>query len=114
MRAAERGDAVELKALLAHPGCNPLSEGSNKSVGMTALMHAAGGGNMDCVHLLLPLSHALEEDEGALTASGYARSLNQEGAAALIDAYMRSMSERSAIKDTTHLVASQKSALRRL
>lgn len=64
-KAAEMGDAAELKVLLLQAKCNPRSKGYD---GMTALMHAAYSGDASCTQLLIPLSNGLEKDSTGMTA----------------------------------------------
>ena len=64
-QAAGRGEEVELKELLLHPGGDALS---TNEWGVTALMCAAAGGKSDCARLLRPASDVMSKDYRGRTA----------------------------------------------
>lgn len=110
-KAAEMGDAVELKVLLLQAQCNPGSKGYG---GMTALMHAAYSGDTDCVKLLLPVSNVLWCDHAGRSAENHARDREHHQLAAFIGAYATSTREATVLGGCAHQGMAQKMKTRRV
>lgn len=95
----------------------PVSDArSQDDSGMTALMYAALAGRFDCIKPLLPVSDVLMKAQGGKSAGDRARDLARDGgrggveSAALIDAYVFSMNEATALNASIGPGVTRKSA----